>query len=169
MDDASLDAAWKSVVMFLYGLYNNFIRNSVHMWDDMTLTGYLRLVAIVGAYLLLRPWLVKLGERMQRGQLEKEEVVTTAGKGVRISANDLRGGKKAVKDGGAKKGVSWGDEGSDDSQEETATGKDVKWGKQARKRARQAERREIQEKEKNAKGEDLLDLLVDYEEGADGW
>jgi protein trafficking PGA2 len=164
------------IVNQLLTWYNNFTRNAIHMWDDMTLLKYIRLVAIVGAYALLRPYMMKWGEKIQAKQHEKEldpyEIATAdakaKGKGM-VSPNDLRGvgltgaGGKVV-------------ELEDSESEEETTGADVKWGKKARKRQRtvvkkiladqEEVRRQLQEDDED---KDIQEYLVDYTPGEDGW
>jgi Protein trafficking PGA2 len=150
--------------------YNNFIRNAVHMWDGMTLIKYIRLIAVLGAYMLLRPYLMKLGAKLQAKEHEKEldpyEIATKDEQGntKKLSPNNLRGidGKEVTLE--------------DSESEEEATGADVKWGKKARKRQRavikkvledeERIRRELQEDEED---KDIMEYLVDYEPGKDGW
>ena len=50
----------------------NFYNNSINMFEGMTIIKYIRLIAIVGAYIMIRPYIMKLGERLQRKQHEKE-------------------------------------------------------------------------------------------------
>ncbi len=144
------------------------------MWDDMTLLKYIRLVAIVGAYALLRPYLMKWGEKLQAKEHEKEldpyEMATADAKDKgKLSPNDLRGvgvtgvGGKVV-------------ELEDSESEEETTGTDVKWGKKARKRQRavvkkiladeEEVRRQLQEDDED---KDIQEYLVDYTPGEDGW
>jgi len=147
---------------------NNFFRNAVHMWDGMTLVKYIRLVAVIGAYALLRPYLMKLGAKLQAKEHEKEldpyEMATQdeQAKG-KLSPNNLRGiDGKAVQ--------------LADSESEEEAGADVKWGKKARRRQRavvkkvledeERIRRELQEDDED---KDILEYLVDYEPGKDGW
>lgn len=159
------------IVAQLNTWYNNFTRNAIHMWDDMTLLKYIRLVAIVGAYALLRPYLMKWGEKLQAKEHEKEldpyEMATADGKDGKgkISPNQLRGaGGKVV------------DLEVSDSEEGEGTAADVKWGKKARKRQRavvkkilaeeEEVRRQLQEDDED---KDIQEYLVDYTPGEDGW
>jgi len=164
------------IVNQLLTWYNNFTRNAIHMWDDMTLLKYIRLVAIVGAYALLRPYMMKWGEKIQAKQHEKEldpyEIATAdakaKGKGM-VSPNDLRGVSLT---GAGGKVV----ELEDSQSEEETTGADVKWGKKARKRQRtvvkkiladqEEVRRQLQEDDED---KDIQEYLVDYTPGEDGW
>jgi Protein trafficking PGA2 len=162
------------VLLFIPNLvkagYNNFTRNIVHMWDGMGLLQYVRLIAIVGGYLLLRPYLMKWGAKLQARQHEKElnpyELATGDGKDGKgkISPNQLRdaGGKVVELE-------------ESDSEEET-TGTDVKWGKKARKRQRAVVKKILEDKERVRREEqeddedkDIQEYLVDYTPGEDGW
>lgn len=152
---------------------NNFVRNATHMWDGMTLIKYIRLIAIVGAYVLLRPYLMKLGAKLQAKEHEKEldpyEMATAdekSGGKAKISPNNLRGIDGKVVEL----------QESDSEEEAEGTGTDVKWGKKARKRQRavikkvledeERIRRELQEEDED---KDIMEYLVDYESGKDGW
>jgi hypothetical protein len=148
--------------------YHNFTHNIVHMWDGMTMIKYIRLIAVAGAYILLRPYLVKLGEKFQTKEHEKElDPYEMEKQKAKLSPNALRGvsGKVAEL------------EDSDEGQEEGgATGGDVKWGKKARKRQRMSIKKLLEEKEKllqeqqeDDDDKDIQEYLVDYVEGEDGW
>ncbi|KAL1606840.1 hypothetical protein SLS60_004249 [Paraconiothyrium brasiliense] len=122
--------------------------------------GWIRLVWIVGAYLLLRPYLMKLGARAQEKQHEKD-AVDAAPTGAEVHPNDLRGGRKI---GVAIPGVD-----SDDEEEEEKTeAKPGQWGKKARARQRKFIRDTLEKEEKRLQDEqeqedlkDIADLLED--------
>lgn len=137
--------------------YTNLTRNSVEMWDGMTPLKYIRLVAIVGAYLFLRPYLRKWGERTEAKQLAK---VASEGEGekAKISPNALR-------DGGKEKSVSF----RVDGEEEDGSANGAEWGKKARKRQQKIVEKVMEKAEEVKDDKDILELLVDYEEGEDGW
>jgi hypothetical protein len=67
-------------------LYNNTIKS----FEGMTTQRWVRLVAIIGGYMLLRPWLLKFAADRQKKQFEKESEDLGLGG---PTANDLRGGK----------------------------------------------------------------------------
>lgn len=165
----AVDDIFEAIVAQLYHWANNFHRNLFHMFDDMNTTRYIRLIACVGAYLLLRPYFVKIGEKIQAKELEKQgsakdpyEASTKDDK-KKITPNALRGA------GG--KTVSFAD--PDDEDEGEPTG--VQWGKKARQRQRKVvskllEKREEQLREDDEEEDkDIMELLVDYEPGQDGW
>lgn len=151
--------------------YNNFFRNLYHMWDGMTLIKYIRMIAVVGAYLLLRPYLEKLGAKIQAKEHEKEidayDIATADGEGKgKISPNMLRGAGGKVVELPAE----------DSESEEETTGADVKWGKKARKRQRATVKKLLEDQERLRMEEDgdeddrdIMEHLVDYEPGKDGW
>ncbi|RDW89177.1 hypothetical protein BP6252_01209 [Coleophoma cylindrospora] len=108
----------------------NLRKNAAASFTSLTFNGAIRLIVIVGAYILVRPYLVKLGAKMQGLDLDAANAarVPTG----RVSANVLRGAP--VKE-------------ESESEEETeTTGAD--WGKKARKRQRQLEKKKKQEVEK---------------------
>lgn len=47
------------------------VRNLRHMLDDLTLTNYIRIAAVVCTYLLVRPYLLRFGAQMQQREHEK--------------------------------------------------------------------------------------------------
>ena len=49
----------------------NFRRNILRFYYDLTLVHWIRIVAVIGAYMLLRPYLVRLGARAQEGEALK--------------------------------------------------------------------------------------------------
>ena len=74
--------------------FSNFINNLHGSFARLKPEGWIRLVWIVGAYLLLRPYLVKLGARRQQKQHEASQADDDTG--AELHPNDLRGGKKAA-------------------------------------------------------------------------
>ncbi|KAF4629565.1 hypothetical protein G7Y89_g8576 [Cudoniella acicularis] len=144
---------------------DNFVRNSTDMYNQMTVEKYIRLIAVVGAYCLLRPYIMKLGEKVQAKEHEKEiDADEIAGPKAKISPNVLRGyGGKEVEI-----------EESESEPEGEATG--ANWGKKARKRQRQYDKKllaEVEERrrqlQEDDEDKDIMEYLVDYEEGKDGW
>jgi len=151
---------------WLYWGSNNFYRNATHMFDDMNVKNWIRIIAIVGAYLLLRPYLLKLMEKKQAEGYEKEFQKSAEGdKKAVLSPNALR-------DGGVQ------EEDIESEAEGEATG--AQWGKKARKRQRDVLERILKAEEKLRREDDAeerkelhqflqSDDLVDYKEGEDGW
>ncbi|KIM96106.1 hypothetical protein OIDMADRAFT_20970 [Oidiodendron maius Zn] len=124
----------------------NIHRNITGAFDDMDAKRWIRLVAVIGGYLLLRPYLVKLGEKLSNKQYAKtmEDAQTTVPK-AKISPNALRGYVEPI--------------------EEEREG-EVEGDKKVRKRQAKKVNFEQQEEANQA---DLMDQLVDYAEGEDGW
>lgn len=128
----------------------NFWRNLTGVFDDMDSRRWIRMIAAVGAYLLLRPLLVKLGEKIQNKQYAKTMESSQKGPKAKISPNALRGQVEPIQD--------------EDEEEEEIKG--VESGKKARKRQLKKAREEQQDEDSQA---DVMDHLVDYVEGEDGW
>lgn len=137
----------------------NFLHNIENMFD-MDLRSIIRLVVVVGAYLLIRPYLVKGGAKLQEKQHEKVfEADKKREKEALISANSLRGQVEVPED-------------TESEEEGQASG--VNWGGKARKKQRKVLRQILEKDEKmrledDQDDKDIMDLLVDYEEGKDGW
>ncbi|KAL5420732.1 hypothetical protein PMIN04_006223 [Paraphaeosphaeria minitans] len=137
--------------------FDSRYRNVMASFARLKPEGWIRLVWIVGAYMLLRPYLMKLGARAQERQHEKE-AAEAAGTGAALHPNDLRGGKKV-----AIPGVD-----SDDEEEEKTEAKPGQWGKKARVRQRKFIRETLEKEEKRLQDEqeqedlkDVADLLED--------
>lgn len=145
---------------------NNFRNNLTGMWTNMNATRWIRLVAVVGFYMLFRDYIIKRASRKQAEEHEKAMRPEPEAK-AKLSPNALRGV--------SNKKVSFEAE-SEDEAEDVAKASGPEWGKKAKKRQKQAlkklqeaeedRRREEQEDEED---KDIMDLLVDYEEGKDGW
>jgi len=158
----------ETIVAQIHHWGNNFHRNLFHMFDDMNTTRYIRLIACVGAYLLLRPYFVKLGEKIQSKEHEKQSSAkdpyeaSTKGDKKKITPNALRGA------GG--KTVSFADTDEDEGEPSG-----VQWGKKARHRQRKVVSKLLEKHEEKLREDDeeedkdIMELLVDYEPGQDGW
>ncbi|KAI1341998.1 DUF1531-domain-containing protein [Xylariaceae sp. FL0016] len=129
---------------------DRFTNNLGQSFSQMTAHQWIRLVIIVGAYALLRPYLMKLGAKVQERQLEKigEENVAE------ISPNQLRGQIADIPE----------DSDEDEEQAET-TASD--WGKKARKRQRKmiknmldAEEKRLAELQEDEEDKDIEQYLV---------
>jgi hypothetical protein len=139
----------------------NFLHNLENVLD-MDLRTTIRIVVVVGAYLLIRPYLVKGGAKLQERQHEKVfDADKKREKEALISANSLRGQVEVAED-------------TESDQEGQSSG--VNWGGKARKKQRKVIKKILEADEKmrlDAEGDkddkDIMDLLVDYEEGKDGW
>ncbi|KAL3422628.1 trafficking PGA2 [Phlyctema vagabunda] len=109
----------------------NLYRAHLQSVTSVSSNQWLRLIAIVGGYLLLRPYIVQLFARSQNLEVESEH----AGAAAKISANALRGRE-------APPVI----EESESEEESKASGAD--WGKKARKRQRQVEKKVAEAQEK---------------------
>jgi len=156
----------------IYHWGKNFHRNLFHMFDDMNTTRYIRLIACVGAYLLLRPYFVKLGEKIQAKEMEKQNAAKDP---YEASTKGVKGNKKKITPnalrGAGGKSVTFAD--SDDEGEGEPTG--IQWGKKARQRQRKVVSKLVEKHEEQLQEDDeeedkdIMELLVDYEPGQDGW
>lgn len=146
---------------------SRFTNNVTASFSALTLQQWIRLVAIVGAYLLLRPYILKLGARFQMKQLEKEgeESEREAARLAALTPNELRGQNKKLvlpdesdSEGDEAEGGSAGGGGS------SATD----WGKKARRRQRhmvkkmlEAHEKKLAEEQADEEDKDIQEFLVD--------
>jgi hypothetical protein len=153
------------LIMATWERLTNVPHHVIHSVDGMDLKSWIRLVAAVGTYLLLRPYLIKLGARKQEKEYEKIDAETTAAATsadpkAKISPNALRDsvGKVVEVDSGSEGEV---DDGA------------PQWGKKAKVRQRKVVKRIQEAMEQKGREDDegnsILDKFVDYEEGKDGW
>ncbi|KAI2608998.1 DUF1531-domain-containing protein [Hypoxylon fragiforme] len=130
--------------------------NLSESFSSMTPKQWIRLVIVVGAYALLRPYIIKMGAKFQEKQLEKqfakEEEEAIAAE---ISPNQLRGSKHEIPDD------------SDDDNDQAVTSA-TDWGKKARKRQRNmiknlldAEEKRLQELQEDEEDKDIEQYLVE--------
>ena len=155
-----LAAVWQWVV--------DIIKNVGGASDGMTLLKWIRMIAIVGGYLLLRPYIEKGAAKWMGSEHEKEldpaEMAKANGKKAKISPNSLRGQVEIPDD-------------TDEEEEEEGQATGADWGKKARKRQRTVLRKILEAEEKLLQEDDDDDIkeflesdaLVDYKEGEDGW
>jgi hypothetical protein len=149
--DAELNDLGRVAYKFVeYGA--NASRNLQQTFDNMTLQHWVRLVVIVGGYMLLRPQIMKFMGRYATQEMEKRDAMEKAAAKAKISPNELRSGKPAVDE-----------EDEDEYYEGEGTGSD--WGAKARTRQRlmlkklmEAEERRKQEEDDD---KDIADLLED--------
>lgn len=144
-----------------------FTTNLAKSFEGMSPTHWIRVVAFVGAYLLLRPYLMKLGAKVQTSQLEKEAAQSAAAaeekekakkQRAAMSPNDLRGGRKAIPA-----------EESDSEDEQVPAGQasGADWGKKARKRQKvmikkllSAEEERLQKLQEDDEDKDIEEFLT---------
>ena len=139
--------------------YATNLNNQVHSaFARMTAQDYIRLIIIVGAYALLRPYLLKLGGKYQQQDHERE-----------IDPEELACMKKNVirdrRDGSLRERADVPEDTDSDSEEQRNTAS-ADWGKKARRRQRRVIRtlleqeeqrkREAEEQESDKEIEDLL-------------
>lgn len=141
---------------------DNFIRNSTGSFTNTSAKQWIRLIMVVCTYMLLRPYLLKLGAYVQESQLKKEAAAAqkeTEWK-AKMDANDLRGGGGKV----GKVHVPGVESDSEDEGEVAAQPKQ-QWGKKARLRQRKIVKHAVKVHEQNLadKGnesdKDIEDLL----------
>lgn len=87
---------------------DRFVNNSVKSFAEMTPQRWIRIIVIVGGYMLVRPYLLKAAANRQKRQLEKEAEELGLDSISAPDANALRGGKssKAVEE--EAKPADWG-------------------------------------------------------------
>jgi Protein trafficking PGA2 len=114
----------------------NFQRNTSSAFAELRLQDYIRLVVIIGGYCLLRPWLMKLGAKMQTKSHEADSADTGL-----MNPNELRG----------KVEIPGVDEDSDE--EEEGEGTAGNWGRNARVRQRKFIREALEREEQRLRDE----------------
>ena len=102
----------------------------------MRLKEYIRLVWIIGAYCLLRPYIIKLGGKLQTKAHERD---SAEGQDAEIHPNELRG-KFAIP-------------GVDESEDEEEEAQPGDWGKKARVRQRKFIRQALEKEEQRLRDE----------------
>ncbi|KAL1852858.1 hypothetical protein Daus18300_012022 [Diaporthe australafricana] len=142
----------------LYIAYERVTRNLRGTLEGMSPEKWIRIVIIIGTYMLVRPYLLKLGGKVQMSQHEKEaaEAEAEAEAKAKMSPNELRGHKIEIP------------EDSDESDAEAdgrATATD--WGKKARRRQRtmvkkllDAEEKRLQELQEDDEDKDIEEFLT---------
>ncbi|OCL12124.1 DUF1531-domain-containing protein [Glonium stellatum] len=127
----------------------NFQRNTSSAFAELRLQDYIRLVVIIGGYCLLRPWLMKLGAKMQTKSHEADSADTGL-----MNPNELRG----------KVEIPGVDEDSDEEEEEAAAGTAGNWGRGARVRQRKFIREALEREEKRLREETEAESDKEIEE-----
>jgi hypothetical protein len=129
----------------------NFSRNTSEAFSRLTLKDYIRLIIIMGGYALLRPYIMKIGAKLQMRQHEKD-AATGMGE---IHPNELRG----------KVEIPGLDEETDDEDDESAP---ADWGRTARVRQRKFIREALEKEEQRLREQfeaeddkDIAEYLVD--------
>lgn len=93
------EVSWNALVANVLEWKDRLINNSVKSWNEMSALRWIRIVVIVGAYMLVRPYLLAHAERSRKRRADKEAADLGLDARAELSANDLRGGKKNVKKG----------------------------------------------------------------------
>lgn len=139
------------IMEHIYTLAENFQRNLSETLSNMTPEKYIRLIVIIGAYALLRPYIMKVGARFQAREHEKEVDPDEMAAAAAIPPNSLRGQVQVPDD-------------SSDEGEGTAGD----WGKKARRRQRQlvkkildAEEELRRQQQEDDEDKDIQEFLVD--------
>ncbi|KUI52578.1 hypothetical protein VM1G_06812 [Cytospora mali] len=146
---------------FFYVIYERFTRNLRGSLEGMSPEKWIRIVIVVGAYVLIRPYILKLGGKVQMAQHEKEaaaaEAEAEAKAKAKMSPNQLRGHTVNVP------------EDSDDSEaEEEGQASATDWGKKARRRQRtmikkilNAEEKRLRELQEDDEDKDIQEFLTE--------
>ncbi|ORY71244.1 protein trafficking Pga2 [Pseudomassariella vexata] len=133
----------------LFGLLtmagSRFTNNLGESFSSVSLKQWIRLVTVVGAYLLIRPYVLKHATTRQQAQLEKEHEADEAAR-AEIQPNHLRGQIDIPED-------------SDDEEVAEGAATATNWGGKARKRQRQFVKKLLDAEEQR-----LADLQEDEED-----
>ena len=128
----------------------NASQNLMEGLSDMSIYNWIRLVMVVGGYMLLRPYVIRVMSGKAVAKMERDDALAKAK--AELSPNDLRDGKRAAPE-------------DDDEDVHEGEGSGADWGQKARTRQRQflknmmeAEERRQQEEEDD---KDIADLLED--------
>tara|TARA_R110002003_G_scaffold191_19_gene14853 strand:+ start:18758 stop:19120 length:363 start_codon:yes stop_codon:yes gene_type:complete len=92
MENINID----SIVNGLATAKERLVTNSIKSFEGMTTQRWIRIIAIIGAYMLIRPWLLKAAANRQKSAMEKEADELGLGVDKGPDANSLRGGKKGT-------------------------------------------------------------------------
>lgn len=139
--------------------YDRLTTNLRASFDGMSPEKWIRVVIIVGTYMLLRPYLLKLGGKAQMKQHEKEaqEAEEAAKEKAKMTPNELRGHKVEIPE-----------DSDDEEQEGAAQTSSADWGKKARRRQRtmvkkilEAEEKRLQDLQDDDEDKDIAEFLTD--------
>jgi hypothetical protein len=90
----------ENIFGYIHTAMDRLVTNSIKSFEGMTAQRWIRLICIIGGYMLARPWLLKLAADRQKKQFERDNEDLGLGNGP--NANDLRG--KKAKLGAGKPG-----------------------------------------------------------------
>lgn len=137
-------------------LYTRTSTNLDATFKNMTPKQWIRLVIIVGAYCLLRPYVLKMAGKHQERQLEKAQEEASKAE---ISPNQLRGQIDIPEDSD--------DEAAEGGEQAQAQASASDWGKKARRRQRHmikklldAEEKRLRELQEDEEDKDIEQYLV---------
>ncbi|KAL2134238.1 hypothetical protein VTI74DRAFT_671 [Chaetomium olivicolor] len=133
---------------------DRFATNLKGTFANMTPEKFIRIVIIAGTYLLLRPYLIKLGGKAQMKAYEEEHTKAEAEAKAKMSPNELRGKVEIPED-------------TDDEDEAKAEASGPEWGKKARRRQREmikklldAEEERLRETQEQLEDKDIEEFLI---------
>jgi hypothetical protein len=78
------------------------INNSIASFEGMTPQRWIRIIVIIGGYMLIRPYLLGFAAKRQKAQFEAEAEELGLERDAGPNANSLRGGKDKKPSGGGK-------------------------------------------------------------------
>jgi hypothetical protein len=137
----------------------NFKYQTTKAVTNLKTKDYIRLVIIIGGYCLLRPYLMKLGAKLQARQHERDSAMSVE-PGSAMDGNDLRGKKKMP--------IPGLDSDDEDDEEESSEVTAGDWGRNARIRQRNFIRQKLEEHEQRLREEaeaasdkEIEEFLVD--------
>lgn len=134
-----------------FTLYASNVRSQVsYSYHRLSAQDYIRLIAIVGAYCLLRPYLLKLGAKFQAKDHERELDPDEMASAAATSVNSLRGKVHVPED--------------TDSESDEEGRKGTDWGKKARRRQRRVLRGILEAEEKRRREEEEAESDKEIEE-----
>lgn len=91
------EVSWNALVANVMEWKDRLVNNSVKSWEEMSAQRWIRIVVIVGAYMLIRPFLLSHAERSRKRREAKDAADLGLDAGTEMTANDFRGGKKTKK------------------------------------------------------------------------
>ena len=91
------EVSWNALVANVIEWKDRLVNNSVKSWEEMSAHRWIRIVVIVGAYMLIRPYLLSHAERSRKAREVKDAQELGLDAPTELSANDFRGGKKTNK------------------------------------------------------------------------
>ncbi|OAR00676.1 hypothetical protein LLEC1_04412 [Akanthomyces lecanii] len=153
MEDANADVPQLNLLgqatakLLEYG--NNASNNLQDTFTKMSIQGWLRLTAIIGGYLLLRPWILKFSVKTAVSKLEEEDEREKAK--AALTPNELRGAKQQLEE---------------HLEDESGDGTGADWGQKARVRQRvllkeMLEAEEQRRMEEQEDDKDIAEFLED--------